>query len=97
MARTTKGSPPRYRQHKPTDQAVVTIDGRDFYLAKHGTLASCCEYDRLIAEWLSMSWLRVQAEFLGLFFRETPGPSDHALVLLRKGAHEWAAACLIAW
>ena len=28
---------PRYRRHKATGQAVVTIDGRDIYLGKHGT------------------------------------------------------------
>jgi len=43
---------PSYRLHKPTGQAVVTIDGRDFYLGKHGSQASRSEYDRLIAEWL---------------------------------------------
>jgi hypothetical protein len=27
---------PSYRLHKPTGQAVVTIDGKDHYLALHG-------------------------------------------------------------
>src|SRR5258708_1768103 len=44
---------PSYRLHKPTGQAVVTLDGRDFYLGKHATEASRAEYDRLIAEWLA--------------------------------------------
>src|SRR5262245_38049462 len=44
---------PSYRLHRPTGQAVVTIDGRDLYLGKHGTAESRAEYDRLIAEWLS--------------------------------------------
>ena len=43
--------PPAYRLHKPTGQAVVRIDGRDFYLGKHGTDASHEAYRRLIAEW----------------------------------------------
>ena len=43
---------PSYRCHKPSGQAVVTIDGRDFYLGKYDTPASHAEYDRLIAEWL---------------------------------------------
>ena len=30
---------PSYRLHKPTGQAVVRIDGRDFYLGKYGTEA----------------------------------------------------------
>ena len=42
----------KYRLHKPTSQAVVTIDGRDWYLGKHGTEKSKAEYDRLITEWL---------------------------------------------
>jgi hypothetical protein len=48
--------PPRtssYRHHKPSDQAVVTLDGRDFYLGRYGTDESRGEYDRLIAEWLT--------------------------------------------
>ena len=44
---------PSYRLHKPTGQAVVTIDGRDFYLGKHGSAPSRAEYDRLIGEWLT--------------------------------------------
>ena len=43
---------PSYRRHKATGQAVVTIDGRDYYLGKHGTHASRREYERLIAKWL---------------------------------------------
>jgi integrase len=44
---------PSYRLHKSTGQAVVTLDGRDFYLGKFGSVASRAEYDRLIAEWLA--------------------------------------------
>jgi integrase len=44
---------PSYRLHKPTGQAVVTLNGHDHYLGKHGTPQSQVEYDRLIAEWLS--------------------------------------------
>lgn len=43
---------PDYRLHRPTGQAVVTLNGRDFYLGKYGTPASRADYDRLIAEWL---------------------------------------------
>ena len=42
-----------YRHHKPSNQAVMTLDGRDFYLGRHGTPKSRAEYDRLLAEWLS--------------------------------------------
>src|SRR5574340_12967 len=44
---------PKYRKHRARGQAVVSLDGRDFYLGPHGTLASRREYDRLIGEWLA--------------------------------------------
>src|SRR4051812_39162345 len=44
---------PKYRHHKPSGQAVVTLDGKDFYLGRHGSPESRAEYDRMIAEWLS--------------------------------------------
>jgi hypothetical protein len=44
---------PSYRRHKPTGQAVVTINGRDLYLGKWNSAASKDEYDRLIAEFLA--------------------------------------------
>jgi hypothetical protein len=44
---------PSYRLHKPSGQAVVTLDGHDVYLGKHDTPESKAEYDRQIAEWLA--------------------------------------------
>jgi integrase len=44
---------PKYRKHKASGQAVVTINGREHYLGPYGTKASKLEYDRLIGEWLS--------------------------------------------
>ena len=44
---------PSYRHHKPTGQAVVTLNGHDFYLGKWNTKASLAEYDRLTSEWLA--------------------------------------------
>ncbi|MDB5352700.1 MAG: Phage integrase family protein [Planctomycetota bacterium] len=44
---------PSYRLHKPTGQAVVRLDGRDFYLGKHGSEGSHEAYRRRIAEWLT--------------------------------------------
>jgi integrase len=44
---------PKYRLHKATGQAVVTIGGRDLYLGRHGSSESRAEYDRRIAEWLT--------------------------------------------
>ena len=46
-------SVPKYRKHRRSGQAVVTINGRAHYLGPHGTKVSRNEYDRLISEWLS--------------------------------------------
>jgi integrase len=43
---------PAYQKHRASGQAVVSLNGRDFYLGPHGTRASKLEYDRLIGEWL---------------------------------------------
>jgi hypothetical protein len=43
---------PKYRKHRASGQAVVTIAGRDHYLGSYGTKASRIEYDRIISEWL---------------------------------------------
>jgi integrase len=43
---------PKYRRHKATGQAVVTLSGKDFYLGPHGSKASRMQYDRLVCEWL---------------------------------------------
>lgn len=42
---------PRYRLHRASGQAVVTIGGRDHYLGPFGSDAS--HRDRLIAQWLA--------------------------------------------
>ncbi|WP_436714963.1 site-specific integrase [Roseiconus lacunae] len=44
---------PRYRKHKASGQARVTINGRDYFLGPHGTKASLAEYDRVIAEYIA--------------------------------------------
>ncbi len=41
--------PPAYRLHKARGTAVVTIDGKDFYLGKYGSPESHERYARLIA------------------------------------------------
>ena len=45
-------SVPKYRKHRASGKAVVTINGRDHNLGPHGTKASKHEYDRLINQWL---------------------------------------------
>lgn len=44
---------PKYRKHRGSGQAVVTLNGRDRYLGPYGTKASKREYDRLTGEWLA--------------------------------------------
>lgn len=44
---------PSYRHHRPSGQAVVTINGRDFYLGPWDTDLSRAEYDRITGEWLA--------------------------------------------
>jgi integrase len=49
---TQRKSVPSYRKHRASGQAVVTLNGRDFYLGLYGSKASRIEYDRLVGEWL---------------------------------------------
>jgi integrase len=53
MPRTTPDFIPAYRKHKGTGQAVVTLNGRAYYLGRHGSKESRATYNRLIAEWLA--------------------------------------------
>jgi integrase len=46
-------NPPSYRLHKPSGQAVVTLNGKDFYLGAFESKESREKYDQLIAEWLA--------------------------------------------
>jgi integrase len=48
-----KQAVPKYRKHKASGQAVVTLGGKDHYLGPHGSKTSIAEYDRLIGEWLA--------------------------------------------
>ncbi len=45
--------PPKYRHHKPSGQAIVTLNGVAHYLGRWKSKASRVEYDRLIGEWLA--------------------------------------------
>src|SRR5690349_21772717 len=45
---------PKYRKHKPSKLAVVSLGGRDIYLGKYGTKESRDEYDKLVAEYLKL-------------------------------------------
>ena len=52
MPKLTK-SVPKYRCHKASGQAVVSLLGKDHYLGLWQSKASKVEYDRLISEWLA--------------------------------------------
>src|SRR4051812_17068228 len=56
---------PSYRLHRPSGQAVVTLDSRDIYLGRYNSPESRAEYDRLIAEWLTNG-------------RRLPGPTSES-------------------
>jgi integrase len=43
--------PPKYRLHKPTGQAVVSLCGRQVYLGKYGSPKSHERYEQEIAKW----------------------------------------------
>src|SRR5262249_27643374 len=66
---------PSYRLHKPTGQAVVTLDANDHYLGRHGTPERREEYDRLIAAWLTNSRSLSQAGSL------SEGPAVNEVIL----------------
>ena len=46
-------TPPKYRRHKASGLAVVTINGKDHYLGKWRSKESRFEYQRVIGEWLA--------------------------------------------
>jgi integrase len=52
MPRPSSSFVPKYRKHRGSGQAIVTLSGQDFYLGPYGTKASHQLYDRLVAEWL---------------------------------------------
>lgn len=55
---------PRATLHRGSGQAVVRLNGRDFYLGRFGSAKAKAEYDRRIAEWLAGG-------------RQAPGPTAH--------------------
>jgi integrase len=46
-------SVPKYQRHRASGQAVVSIQGKDFYLGRYGSQASKLEYDRRLGEWMA--------------------------------------------
>jgi integrase len=61
MPKLKEGQLPKYRLHKQSGQAIVTLSGRDFLLGKHGSAASKQEYRRLTGEWLTSQQIKTPA------------------------------------
>jgi integrase len=72
-------STPKYRRHRASGQAVVTIAGKDHYLGPWKSKASLAEYDRLIAEWLVNG-------------RHAPGADQDGLTVTELLARYWRFA-----
>jgi integrase len=53
MHRPRKPRDPKYRWHKASNQAIVTLSGRMFYLGRYGTPESEELYHRLLGEWIA--------------------------------------------
>ena len=51
---------PSFRLHKPSGRAVVTLDGRDYYLGDHGSGESRDRYARLISEWTANGYRMIR-------------------------------------
>ena len=53
MPKLKENQVPSYRLHKQSGQAVVTLNGKDVLLGRHGSAESKAEYRRLTAEWMA--------------------------------------------
>ncbi len=69
---------PKCRLHKATGQAVVSLNGKDYYLGRHATPASRERYHRLLAEWKAGQGLLI-----------TPSPD---LTIMEMAAAFWRHA-----
>jgi len=70
---------PKYRKHRRSGQAIVTLSGVDHYLGPHGTKVSKQLYDRLIAEWLQND-------------RQLNRPADGSITIMELSARYWRFA-----
>ncbi len=74
-----KNAVPKYRRHKASGQAVVTIAGVDHYLGKFNSKPSRMLYDRLVGEWLASG-------------RQGPPPSPDDMTVTELIARFWTHA-----
>lgn len=76
-----QSSQPRYRLHKASGRAVVSLSGKDVYLGTFGSQQSRAEYDRIVAEWLANG-------------RRLPGSDSNSVASQSLAVVELAAAYL---
>jgi integrase len=50
---TKNAAIPSYRRHRPSGQAVVTLNGVDHYLGPWNSAESRAKYDRVVSEWIA--------------------------------------------
>lgn len=84
--RRMKSSVPSYRLHKATKQAVVTLNGKDFYLGVHNTPQSREHYARILSTWLSNDRKPVQVQV------QHTGSALPSITILELVAAFWAHA-----
>ncbi|HKQ48050.1 MAG TPA: hypothetical protein VJZ71_08280 [Phycisphaerae bacterium] len=85
MSRTKITDTPRYRKHKASGQAIVSLGGNDHYLGPFASAASKSEYDRRVGEWLASGRTSPADTESGLFVVEIISRyRQHARVYYRK-------------
>lgn len=85
---------PSYRLHKASNQAVVVLNGRSFYLGVFGTAESKAEYQRIIAEWLANQRRPLPAANVGSVGPTsfTSSPATHDLTVTELCVANWQHA-----
>ena len=73
MKRGRSKSAPKYRLHKRSGQAVVSINGKDIYLGKHSTEESQQRYRAAIAD----HWASANRSTQGIDSEAKWGHHDH--------------------
>lgn len=74
---------PSYRLHKPSGQAVVRLNGKDFYLGKHSTPESHQAYERLTGEWLA-NHRQLPAELITAEDRQPDAPKQPPVLSINE-------------
>jgi hypothetical protein len=55
-----RSTPPSYRLHKASGQAILVLDGKMIYLGTYDTTESHAKYKRELATWLANSENKLQ-------------------------------------